>query len=133
MSLQGLGAMGSVCNPAGSYPGDPAWSLMAFLNPACWFSSGSQSAPVPITAPGNINEAVCGSGTAAQQASCQAGVVAAQSQASSDPSYCCAASDYPNLCALGLTSDNCGVSSTGLLMLAALGLGAFVLAGGLRR
>lgn len=120
--------MGATCNPAGSYPGDPAWSLIAALNPACLFAS--YGAPVAVTSLTNINEATCTSGTAEEQATCQAAVLAAQQQAMADPAYCCGTSSWPSLCALGLTNDNCGVSSTsGLLALLALGIGTAVLVG----
>jgi hypothetical protein len=86
------------------------------FNPACWIQD-----PLGIQPSLSVNEATCTSGTSQQQADCLNGVIAAQNQASSNPSYACAQSSFQIPCMLGLMDANGNVTNLTWVFLAIVG------------
>jgi hypothetical protein len=130
--------VGLVCNPASAVPGDPLWSLAAYLDPFCTpATTATAITSISATDPNSpMNPNVCyGGGTQLNQAACLAANAQAASEvAASDPSgqaaYNCSQGSSAFLCYLGVTDANGNVSGSGLLVLLALGFGAiFVVEG----
>lgn len=92
------------------------------FNPVCWFQD-----PLGIQPSLGINQATCTSGTAEQQAACQAGVTAAQNEANANSAYACATGSYQLLCSLGITDSNGSPSSNFWVLIAVGGVVGFLL------
>lgn len=130
--------MGTVCNPPGSVPGSPLWSLSAFLDPFCTPATTANTimsvSPTNPNSPMNPN-ACYGGGPLLDSSAClAANAQAASAVAAGDPTgqvaYDCSQSNNSFLCYLGIVDANGNMTSSGLLTLLALGIGLAVLTGG---